>query len=164
MPEPITPDPVATPAVEPVVTPEPKDEFSGEGGPKALAAEREARKAAEAKIAAYEAKENEAAKANLSEVERAQAEAAEAAKARDEASAELARYKVAAKHGITDEDDLELLAAAPDEATMERLAARMASTGAAKTPKPDLSQGAKGSEKKASTGDQFADFFTNQLS
>ena len=164
MPEPITPDPVATPEVEPVVTPEPKDEFNGEGGPKALAAEREARKAAEAKIAAYDAKENEAAKANLSEVERAQAEAAEAAKARDEASAELARYKVAAKHGITDEDDLELLAAAPDEATMERLAARMASSGAAKTPKPDLSQGAKGSEKKASTGDQFADFFTKNLS
>lgn len=136
----------------------------GEGGIKALTAEREARKAAEAKVATFEAERAEAAKANLSEVERAQAEKAETAKERDDAKAELSRYKVAAKHGITDEDDLELLAAAPDEATMERLAARMASTGAAKTPKPDLSQGAKGSEKKASTGDQFADFFTKNLS
>lgn len=136
----------------------------GEGGIKALTAEREARKAAEAKVATFEAREAEAAKASLSEVERAQAEKAETAKERDDAKAELSRYKVAAKHGITDEDDLELLAAAPDEATMERLAARMASSGAAKTPKPDLSQGAKGSEKKASTGDQFADFFTKNLS
>lgn len=136
----------------------------GEGGIKALKAERAAREAAEAKVATFEAEKAEAAKANISEVERAQAEKAETAKERDDARAELTRYKVAAKHGITDEDDLELLAAAPDEATMERLAARMASSGAAKTPKPDLSQGAKGSEKKSGTGQQFAEFFTNQLS
>lgn len=136
----------------------------GEGGIKALTAEREARKVAEAKVATYEAEKADAAKANLSEVERARAEKAETAKERDDAKAELSRYKVAAKHGITDEGDLELLAAAPDEETMERLAARMASSGVAKTPKPDLSQGAKGSEKKSGTGQQFAEFFTNQLS
>lgn len=139
------------------------DKPLGENGEKALKAEREARKAAEARIAEFESKEAEAAKANLSEIERAQAEAREAQEARDKASAELSVYKLAAKHGITDEDDLELLAAAPDDATREKLASRISSAGTASKPKPDLSQGAKGSDKKSSTGEQFASFFENQL-
>src|SRR5690606_6173228 len=74
------------------------DKPLGENGEKALKAEREARKAAEARIAEFESKEAEAAKANLSEIERAQAEAREAQEARDKASAELSVYKLAAKH------------------------------------------------------------------
>lgn len=140
-----------------------EDKPLGENGEKALKAEREARKAAEARIAEFEAKEKEAAKANLSEVERAQAEAKEAQEASAKAAAELSVYKLAAKHGITDEDDLELLSAAPDEATRERLAVRISAAGSASTPKPDLSQGAKGSDKKASTGQQFEDFFNSNL-
>ncbi|MGP7812417.1 hypothetical protein [Glutamicibacter soli] len=140
-----------------------EDKPLGENGEKALKAEREARKAAEARIAEFEAKEKEAAKANLSEVERAQAEAREAQEASAKAAAELSVYKLAAKHGITDEDDLELLSAAPDEATRERLAVRISAAGSAPTPKPDLSQGAKGSDKKSTTGQQFEDFFNSNL-
>lgn len=151
----------ATAATEPVQSQE--DKPLGENGEKALKAEREARKAAEARIAEFEAKEKEAAKATLSEVERAQAEAKEAQEAGAKAAAELSVYKLASKHGITDEDDLELLSAAPDEATRERLAVRISAAGSAPTPKPDLSQGAKGSDKKASTGQQFEDFFNSNL-
>ena len=140
------------------------DKPLGENGEKALKAEREARKAAEARIAEFESKEADAAKANLSEIERAQADTKEAQEARDKASAELSVYKLAAKHGITDEDDLELLAAAPDDVTREKLASRIASAGTASKPKPDLSQGAKGSSKKGSTGELFANFFENNLS
>lgn len=140
-----------------------EDKPLGENGEKALKAEREARKAAEARLAEFEAKEKEAAKASLSEVERAQAEAKEAQEASAKAAAELSVYKLAAKHGITDEDDLELLSAAPDEATRERLAVRISAAGSAPTPKPDLSQGAKGSDKKATTGQQFEDFFNSNL-
>lgn len=157
MPEPITPDPAATPVVEPVVTPDPtpKDEALGEGGIKALTAEREARKLAEAKVAAFEKDAEEAAKAKLGDIERAQAETAERAKEAAEAKAELARYKVAAKHGITDAEDLELLATAADEATMERLAARMAVAATPGTPKPDPSGGAR-NEKTGTLAEQIA--------
>ncbi|MBF6672437.1 hypothetical protein [Glutamicibacter sp. FBE19] len=139
------------------------DKPLGENGEKALKAEREARKAAEARLAEFEAKEKEAAKANLSEVERAQAEAKDALEASVKAASELSTYKLAAKLGITDEADMEILLAIPDEATRERTAERIAKAGVASTPKPDLSQGAKGSDKKASTGQQFEDFFNSNL-
>lgn len=140
-----------------------EDKPLGENGEKALKAEREARKAAEARLAEFEAKEKEAAKANLSEVERAQAEAKDALEASVKAASELSTYKLAAKLGITDEADMEILLAIPDEATRERTAERIAKAGTASTPKPDLSQGAKGSDKKASTGQQFEDFFNSNL-
>lgn len=139
------------------------DKPLGENGEKALKAEREARKAAEARLAEFEAKEKEAAKANLSEVERAQAEAKDALEASVKAASELSTYKLAAKLGITDEADMEILLAIPDEATRERTAERIAKAGVASTPKPDLSQGAKGSDKKSSTGQQFEDFFNSNL-
>lgn len=151
----------ATAATEPVQSQE--DKPLGENGEKALKAEREARKAAEARIAEFEAKEKEAAKANLSEVERAQAEAKEALEVSVKAASELSTYKLAAKLGISDEADMEILLAIPDEATRERTAERIAKAGVASTPKPDLSQGAKGSDKKASTGQQFEDFFNSNL-
>lgn len=151
----------ATAATEQVQSQE--DKPLGENGEKALKAEREARKAAEARIAEFEAKEKEAAKANLSEVERAQAEAKDALEASVKAASELSTYKLAAKLGITDEADMEILLAIPDEATRERTAERIAKAGVASTPKPDLSQGAKGSDKKSSTGQQFEDFFNSNL-
>lgn len=55
---------------------------------------------------------------------------------------DTAIYRLAAQHGITDEDDLDLLRSAKDEAAMtkfaERLAAKATATG---TPKPDTTQG-----------------------
>lgn len=106
-------------------------------------------------LAAFKDREAEAEKAKLSDIERAQAETAEKAKEASEAKAELARYKVAAKHKITDEDDLELLATAGDEATMERLAARIAKATTPGTPKPDHSGGAR-NEKTGTLAEQIA--------
>jgi len=134
------------------------DKPLGENGEKALKAEREARKAAEARLAEFEAKEKEAAKASLSEVERAQAEAKEAQEDRDKANSALSTYKLAAKLGITDEEDMEILLAIPDEATRERTAERIAKAGVASTPKPDLSQGAQGGSGKRSTAEAFAEW------
>lgn len=134
------------------------DKPLGENGEKALKAEREARKAAEARLAEFEAKEKEAAKANLTEVERAQAEAKDALEASVKAASELSTYKLAAKLGITDEADMEILLAIPDEATRERTAERIAKAGVASTPKPDLSQGAQGGSGKRSTAEAFAEW------
>lgn len=154
------PEPVAAPVAEPaaapdpIVEPEPKDEPLGEGGKKALDAERAARKVAEDKVAAYEKEKADAAKAALSDIDRANTEAAERAKEAADAKTELARYKVAAKHGITDADDLELLATAADDASMERLATRLAAVAPSGTPKPDPSGGAR-NEKTGTLAEQI---------
>ncbi|NKG22214.1 hypothetical protein [Paeniglutamicibacter terrestris] len=106
-------------------------------------------------LAAFKDREAEAEKAKLSDIERAQAETTERAKEAAEAKAELARYKVAAKHKITDADDLELLATAGDEAAMERLAVRLATAAAPGTPKPDPSGGPR-NEKTGTLAEQIA--------
>lgn len=55
-------------------------------------------------------------------------------------------HRIAATHQIADTDDIELLKSAKDEDTMTRLAGRLAAANAEpdQTPKPDLTQGAKG--------------------
>lgn len=99
--------------------------------------------AARDRIKEFEDAQAAAEKSKLSDIERAQTEAQEAQAAAAEAKAEAARYRIAAKHGISEEDDLELLASVTDEAAMEKLAARIAKPAAPGTPKPDLSGGAK---------------------
>lgn len=99
--------------------------------------------AARERIKQFEAAQAEAEKAKLSDIERAQTEAQEAQAAAAEAKAEAARYRIAAKHGISEEADLDLLASVTDEAAMEKLAARIAKPAAPGTPKPDLSTAAK---------------------
>lgn len=68
--------------------------------------------------------------------------------------------RVARKHQITDDDDVEILSSAKDEQAMERLAARLAAKADSSgpgTPKPDLTQGGKaGDSKGGSTAEQFA--------
>ena len=55
---------------------------------------------------------------------------------------ETAVYRLAAQHEITDQDDLELLKSATDEAAMTKLAERLAAKAAAPgAPKPDATQG-----------------------
>ena len=83
--------------------------------------------------------------AQMSDLERAQGEA-EAAKAEvARAQAEAVRWRIAAKHGISDEDAETFLTGA-DEQTLTRQAQRLAalSTATAGTPKPDLTQGGQG--------------------
>ena len=137
---------------------DPDDAPLGEGGKKALDAERAARKEAERSAAELQARLDEIEKANESALERAQREANEAKEAATKATAEALRLRVAAKHGISDEDaDLFLTGADEDTLTRqaERLAARNAADGAPRAPKPDPNQGRNG-KGSASTADQFA--------
>lgn len=121
---------------------DPADKPLGPNGEKALKAEREARAAAEKAATELQAKLDEIAKANLSDLERAQREAQEARDAAATAAAEALRYRLAAKHGLNDEDAKFLVG---DEANMEALAARLAAVNAApRTPVPDPTQGGRG--------------------
>lgn len=128
------------------------DQPLGEGGKKALEAEREARRQAEADLAALR-KDFEGFKGTLSEAFGVKPATG------DDTSATLQQmqeqlnrmqrdgtvYRLAAEHNITDEDDLELLRSAKDEAAMTKLAGRLAAkANTPGTPKPDATQGGQG--------------------
>lgn len=119
-----------------------EDESLGEGGKKALKAEREARTAAERQAAELKAKLDRIEAANLTDLEKAQKAAQEAQESAAKANLEAMRYRIAAQHGITDNADLILTA--PDEATMRQQATLWSERAAATStaPKPDLTQGA----------------------
>lgn len=97
----------------------------------------------------------DAEKAKLDDIQRAQLEAQEAKDAAATAKAEAARYRIAAKHGISDDADLELLSSVTDDAAMEKLAARIAKPAGPSTPKPDMSGGAK-NESTGTVDEQIA--------
>ena len=133
----------ATPAEAPQGDPV---EALGEPGKKALAAEREARKAAEKSAADLAAKLKEIEAAQMSDLERAQAAAKEYQEAAAKASSEALRWRIAAKHGISDED-AEVFLTGADEDTLTRQAERLSAlstAGGPPTPKPDATQGARG--------------------
>jgi hypothetical protein len=133
----------------------------GDGGKKALDAERKARQAAEKTAADFKKRLDEIEAANLSDLEKAQRQAQEAQEAATRATADAARFRIAAKHGINDED-ADLFLTATDAETLERQAAALVArtpTG----PKPDPSQGAKGSAGTRTTADSFAEFFNSHL-
>lgn len=119
-----------------------EDESLGEGGKKALKAEREARTAAEKQAAELKAKLDKIEAANMSELERAQKAAQDAQEIAAKATLEAMRFRIAAEHGIT--ANAELILTAPDEATMRQQAALWTQREAAAptAPKPDLTQGA----------------------
>lgn len=98
-------------------------------------------------------------KANKSEAERLAEEANTARSEAEAARAELLRYRVAASHGITDADDIDLFLTGKDEETLtkqaERLAARSEDSARPRPPRPDPNQGRPGSG-PASTADLFA--------
>lgn len=134
----------------------------GDGGKKALQAERDARKTAERTAAELAAKLKQFEDANLSELERSKKEA-------DEAAAELAvlrqenvRNKVALAKGVP-ADMIEFLTGSTEEEVAAKADLLMARLNTSGTPKPDLSQGAKGTTSQGTTGDQFARFFEENL-
>ena len=111
----------------------------GEGGKRALDAERQARRAAEA------------ANRDL------QKEAQEAREAAAKAAADAARWRIAASHGINDAD-AETFLTGSDEVTLAKQAARLvelraASTAPAVAPRPDLTQGGSGTATLPLNGD-----------
>ena len=112
----------------------------GDAGKKALKAERDARAAAEKALAEAKAKLDQIEAANMSDLERAQKEATEAKEIAAKATADALRFRVAAQHGISDED-AELFLTGGDLDTLTKQATRLkdrAPTG----PQPDLSQAA----------------------
>lgn len=124
---------------EGVATPPGTDEGKplGPNGEKALAAERDARKAAESRAAAAEAKIADAEKAKLGEKERAEVERDEARKEAAEAKAELARIRVGSKYGLSPEDVADLSTAGTPEdfdARAKRLSERLKTTTPGATP------------------------------
>jgi len=136
----------------------------GDAGKRALVAEREARKAAEKSAAEYAAKLKELETANLSDLEKAQAAAKEYEAAAAKATAEALRWRVAAKHGISDEDAEAFLTGA-DEASITRQAERLAALkgGTPAGPRADLTQGSGRETPKGSPESDFANFLTQQL-
>lgn len=125
------------------------DEPLGEGGKKALEAERDARKQAETDLASLR-KDFDGFKTELSKAFGLQPATGDGSDAVTQLQQQLntmqhetAVYRLAAQHEITDEGDLGLLKSATDEAAMTKLAERLAAAKAATpgTPKPDATQG-----------------------
>lgn len=82
------------------------------------------------------------------------------------ARAEALRWRIAAKHGISD-DDADTFLTGTDEETLtkqaERLSALSKDTTPPPGPRPDLSQGAKGNAAGGSPEQDFAAFLTTQM-
>lgn len=130
------------------------DEPLREPGIKALQEEREARKAAEEALKAAErerdelapkaAKWDEAEEANKSELEREREARRQLEAERDQARVESLRWRIANKHGISDEDASVFLTAS-DEEGLEAQAKRLSEIAEAKRESertaPDPSQG-----------------------
>jgi hypothetical protein len=144
MPEPGEVTPESTPTVVPQQSATPAEAL-GDPGKKALSEERAARKAAEKSAADLQAQLDAIKKSQMSDLEKAQTTAQEFQKAAEQATAEALRWRIAAKHGISDED-AETFLTGTDEATLTRQAERLSALkpeGPA-TPKPDRSQGGSG--------------------
>ncbi|MEO6509446.1 MAG: hypothetical protein ABIO16_00535 [Nocardioides sp.] len=138
------------------------DKPLGENGEKALQAERTARKAAEQASATLQKQLDDIAAANLSDLEKAQKAATDAQADATKASTEAMRLRAAAKHGIS-EEDADLFLTGSDAETVERQAIALkarTSTG----PKPDLSQGSKGTPATGDPAQDFASFLGSQMS
>lgn len=122
---------------------DPADEPLGEGGKKALDAERTRAKELEKQLNAATARLTEIERANESALEKAQREAQEARSAAEAATLDALRFRIAAEAGIT--ENVELILTAPDEETMRRQAQLWVErTPAPAGPKPDLTQGGSG--------------------
>jgi hypothetical protein len=133
----------------------------GDGGKKALQAERDARKQAEKTAAELSARLKEFEDSKLSDLERAQKEAADNAAELARLRSENVRNKVALDKGVP-ADLVEFLTGDTEgdiAAKADLLLARLNTPG---TPKPDPSQGAKG-EANALNGDPLLSTIKSKL-
>ena len=128
----------------------------GDGGKKALDAERAARRAAEARVAELETQLTTVQAEHQTALEAAATEAATARTEADKANSDVLRYRVALETGVPAKH-IGRLQGDTEEALREDAAAFVADIVPGKTtPKPDPSQGPKGDDAKQSTADQFA--------
>jgi colicin import membrane protein len=134
----------------------------GDAGQKAIKAERDARKAAERTAAELAAQLKSIEDANLSELERAKKAAEASATELAQLRVENTRTRVALEKGVP-ADLIEFLTGSTEEEIAAKADVLLSRLGSSGTPKPDPSQGAKGSTQKKSTGAQFADFFNENL-
>lgn len=136
----------AATATEPTTA---KSEELGEGGKKALDAERAARKELEKELSDFKKAQEKDRLAKLDGAQRAEAER-DAEKTRAEAAeAKAAVYEAAMEHGITDKKDLALLSKLPADQVAE-VAKRLAEAKPAAAGKSGLPAGG-GREKPKST-------------
>lgn len=141
----------------------------GDPGKKALSEERRARREAEKQANDLKTQLDALNRANETALEKAQREAQEAAASAASATAEALRWRIAAKHGISDED-AETFLTGTDEETLTRQAKRLAAlskTASTATtqpgPRPDLTQGGKPAAGTSSPEQDFANFLQNAL-
>lgn len=127
----------------------------GDAGKKALAAERDARKAAEKASADLQAKLDQIEKANLSELEKAQLAAKEAQDELAEITRQNLRNSVALAKGVP-ADLAEFLTGDTEDELNTKADTLLARLNAPTTPLPDPSQGAKGGDGQKSVANQFA--------
>ena len=139
-----TTEPTQVEAAETPVEEQPAEEALGDPGKKALAAERDARKAAERRFAEAEARLKEIEDANLSELQKAQRDAEEYRSKLASLQVENARSRIALEKGVPS-DLIEFIVGEDEEqmaAKADLLMSRLNSTPS--TPKPDFTQGASG--------------------
>ncbi len=110
---------------------EPDESALEDPGKKALTAERRARAAAEREAKTLKARLDEIEAEELSREEKAAKEAADAKLEAEAARREAVRWRVAARHGLSDED-AELFLTGSDEETLTRQAERLVE----RTPSP----------------------------
>lgn len=128
----------------------------GDGGKKALDAERAARRVAEARVAELENQVTTLTTTHQQALDAATAAAMEARTEADKASGDVLRYRVALETGVPAKH-IGRLQGDTEEALREDAASFVADIVPGKTtPKPDLSQGPQGDAPKQSTADQFA--------
>lgn len=134
---------VGATAIEPVVVQSESADTLGEGGVKALTAEREARKTAEKAVADLAAKLKAIEDANLSELDKAKREAEESRTALANVTRENLRNSVALTKGLP-ADLAQFLTGDTADALTAQADTLLARLNTPTTPKPDLSQGARG--------------------
>ncbi len=103
--------------------------------------------------------------AQMSELEKAQAAMQTAAQEAAAAKAEALRWRIAAKHGISDED-AETFLTGSDEESLTKQAQRLASLATSSnpaTPKPDLTQGGQGAPTPALNSDALEEALRSKL-
>ena len=128
----------------------------GDGGKKALDAERAARRAAEARVAELETQIGSLTTEHQQAIESVTSEAATARTEAEKAASDVLRYRVALETGVPAKH-IGRLQGDTEEALREDAAAFVADIVPGKTtPKPDLSQGPQGGDAPQSTADQFA--------
>ena len=132
--------PVEAAPVEPVVEQSESADILGDGGKKALAAEREARKTAEKVAADYKTKLDQIEQASLSDLEKAQQTAKDAQDQLANLTRENLRNSVALTKGVP-ADLAQFLTGDTEEALAAQADTLLARLNTPTTPKPDLSQG-----------------------